>query len=132
MCQAMSLRARAGDACGCGSRVMEEGRSVRLNPAATWSFLGWAPSSPGKQRGTVVVPSVCRCSLARVQAPSPAMGTEGASHPGCPLQEPGDVVLSCWALGTGEWGWGRCSSVPSNAQSTPSTTGTRQDASLAI
>lgn len=80
MCQAMSLQARAGDAHGRGSRVMEEGRSVRLNPAGCVVFNGWAPGSPGKQRGTVVVPGMCHCSLARVRAPGPVVGTEGASH----------------------------------------------------
>lgn len=61
-------------------------------------FSGWAPGSPGKRCGTVVVPGTCHCSLARVRAPGPMVGTEGASYQGMrcdltiPTRSPGTWV----------------------------------------
>lgn len=119
MCQAASLRACVGDACGCGNRVMEEGRGVRPDPEAAPSFLGGSPGEAawhrGRARHVPLQPGMCA---------SLAAGTEGTSRRGarCDLAVPttsrGDVGLSCRAPCAGERGWGRCCRVPGNAQST--------------
>lgn len=85
MCQAMSLWAHDGDACGCRNCMPEEGQ-------------GSAWGGPGRQCDMRVVSHSCYCSLINVQAPSLAVRPKGLlmgckERAGCPHCEPGDVAL---------------------------------------
>lgn len=77
MCQATSLRARVGDARGCGSRVMEEGRSVRLNPGAAPSFLGGHPAAPASSVALWSCPECAAAAWHACKSPGWRWGLKG-------------------------------------------------------
>lgn len=77
MCQAVSLRARAGDARGRGSRVMEEGWSVRLNPGAAWCLMGGLPAALRSSVAPWSCPACAAVAWHVYEPPAPWWGPKG-------------------------------------------------------